>query len=98
MLPSDELYAQDLQRRRAEREANSVEIKEPSLPQSFSVIFRKLRSLRILYMQGPRKEHVHLEQCTHTLSHRRISNLLPSIIDGNIFGRKDETHLVKVNT
>ena len=32
MLPSDELYAQDLQRCRAEREANSVEIKEPSLP------------------------------------------------------------------
>ena len=58
MLPSDELYAQDLQRRRAEREANSVEIKEPSLPQSFSVIFRKLRSLRILHRAHEKNMHI----------------------------------------
>ena len=67
MLPSDELYAQDLQRHRAEREANSVEIKEPSLPQSFSVIFRKLRSLRILC-----RAHEKNMKNVHTLFHNDV--------------------------
>ena len=67
MLPSDELYAQDLQRRRAEKEANSVEIKEPSLPQSFSVIFRKLRSLRILCRAHGKNKYILNNAHTHTL-------------------------------
>ena len=92
MLPSDELYAQDLQRRRAEREANSVEIKEPSLPQSFSVIFRKLRSLRILWRAHGK--NMYILNNVHTPFHIDvyITYLLPSIIDEDVCGRKDETH------
>ena len=70
MLPSDELYAQDLQRHRAEREANSVEIKEPSLPQSFSVIFRKLWSLRILCRAH--EKNMYILKNVHTLFHNDV--------------------------